>query len=231
MTMQESPFEKWARTYRAFAEQGTELMWPSETLVRLFKGDYVSGLDRCYSGKSVLDVGFGSGNNLILEADLGLSLHGTEVDESICTAVLKKLQSLGHDADLRVGTNQNIPFEDNEFDFLVSWNVIHYEDSEEDILSAIAEYHRVLKPGGRLFVSTTGPDHKILKDSKTLAPHRHLIRRDDDFRKGQVFYYFDTAEFAHQCFSTQFSNVSVGRTHDCLMTETLDWFIVSAVKE
>ncbi|MDH4187792.1 MAG: class I SAM-dependent methyltransferase [Nitrospira sp.] len=206
-------------------------MWPSETLVRLFKGDYIPGLHRDYAGKRVIDIGFGNGNNLMFLASLGLYLYGTEVREEICEMVRQKLARLGLNADLRVGTNRCLPFADNEFDFLVSWNVIHYEDNEAAICEAIAEYHRVLAPGGRFFVSTTGPEHKILRDSDTLGGHRYRIGRDDDFRKGQVFFYFDAPNYVQCYFSRLFSKVLVGRTHDFLMTETLDWFVATGVKE
>jgi ubiquinone/menaquinone biosynthesis C-methylase UbiE len=224
-------FEKWSAARKKSAQSGEELLWPSETLVRLFKGPYISGLDhRQCEGKRVIDIGFGSGNNLLFLATAGLSLAGTEVHEDICQAVTTRIAEYGFEADLRVGTNRAIPFDDNQFDFLVSWNVLHYEDNEADIQQALAEYGRVLKPGGRLFVSTTGPEHKILRNSTTLGGHRYQIGRDDDFRKGQVYFYFDAPNYIHHYFSQVFSDIQVGRTHDFLLTETLDWFIVTGVK-
>lgn len=228
--MTDAAFDKWVEEYKKLASDDSEGMWPSETLIRLFKGDYIPGLNKDYVGKKVLDVSFGIGNNLIFLASLGLSLGGTEVHEDICRMISAKLLRLGYETDLRVGTNRCLPFPDNEFEFLVSWNVIHYEDNEQDLRSAIAEYCRVLKPGGRVFVSTTAPDHKILRESTTLGGHRYRIGREDDFRKGQVFFYFDAANYIHYYFSECFSNIMVGRTHDFLFTETLDWFIVTGVK-
>ena len=67
-------FEKWASEYIRATAEGTQLTWPSETLVRLFKGNYVPGLKKDYAGKKVIDVGFGNGNNLIFLASLGLHL-------------------------------------------------------------------------------------------------------------------------------------------------------------
>lgn len=223
-------FTKWAEAYQRFREDGTELLWPSETLVRLFKGDYVKGLDRNYAGKSVLDVGCGSGNNLVFLTGLGLDCSAVEVTRELCDEVARKFRLLGKTVDARCGTNQALPFADNTFDFLVSWNVLHYEDSEEKIALGLQEYARVLKPGGRVFISTTGPEHKILRDCEVLDGHRFRIGRDDDFRKGQVFYYFETEENIRRVFASSFSEVEVGRTHDHLLSETLDWFIVTGVK-
>ncbi len=142
----------------------------------------------------------------------------------------KRLASQGHKVSMSVGFNCELPFSDNTFDFLVSWNVIHYENTETNIRRAIKEYRRVIKPGGRFFISTTGPEHMILKDSISLGGHLYEIGRDDDFRKGEVFFYFDSPEYIKHYFSEEFIDVLVGRTHDFLLTDTLDWFIVTGVK-
>lgn len=224
-------FDKWATNYRKWATEGSGLMWPSETLVRLIKGEYIPRLGKTFDGRKVIDIGFGHGNNLIFLGSVGLCLHGTEVRDEICQIVRAKLAHLGYEADLRVGTNRRLPFPDNEFDFLVSWNVVHYEDNELAIREAIAEYHRVLKQGGRFFISTTGPKHKILRDSSKIGKHLYRIGRNDDFRKGEVFFYFDTPGEVKRYLRECFSNVLVGRTCDFLMTETLDYFIATGVKE
>jgi SAM-dependent methyltransferase len=229
--MDKSAFDEWAEMYRKFAAEGSELMWPSETLVRLFKGAYVPGLDRNFQGKRVVDIGFGNGNNLIFLGALGLLLSGTEVSQELCVDVSAKLRKLGYASDLRFGTNRSIPFENGSFDFLVSWNVLHYEKNESDIREALSEYRRVLKSRGRFFLSTTGPDHKILRKAGTLGMHRYQINRDDDFRKGQTFFYFDSANYLDYYFSDFFVDILIGRTHDQLFTETLDWFIVTGIKE
>jgi SAM-dependent methyltransferase len=226
--MSNESFDKWAGYYGDVAKSGEELLWPSETLVRLFKGSYVPGLDRKgYRGKSVLEVGHGNGNNLVLLGSLGLKLAGTEVDERICETTRERLAKFGLEADLKVGTNQALPFADGSFDYLVSWNVIHYEPTEEDMVRAIREYSRVLKPGGRFFLSTTGPEHMILQGARTVGKHRYQICREDDFRKGEIFFYFDEPRYVHAYFDPVFEDVLVGRTHDHMLTDTLDWFIVT----
>jgi ubiquinone/menaquinone biosynthesis C-methylase UbiE len=144
-------FDKWADSYRQAAASDTELMWPSETLVRLFKGHYIPGLDRDYRGKRVLEVGAGNGNNLVFLATLGLELYGTEVHDDICKLGMERLAKFGFQADIRTGTNRALPFPDNYFDHLVSWNVLHYEQTEETILEALAEFC------GRVAASSSPP--------------------------------------------------------------------------
>ncbi|PPT08721.1 hypothetical protein CKA32_004071 [Geitlerinema sp. FC II] len=68
----------WAEAYKLYRQKGDELAYPSETLVRLFKGNYITGNKLDYQGKSVIDVGFGSGNNTLFLASLGMQVSGIE---------------------------------------------------------------------------------------------------------------------------------------------------------
>jgi SAM-dependent methyltransferase len=96
--------------------------------------------------------------------------------------------------------------------------------------ASIKEYRRVLKPGGRFFISTTGPEHLILDGAETVGCHLYRIGREDDFRKGSVYFYFDAANYIHYYFDPHFDDVLVGRTHDQLFTATLDWFVITGCK-
>ncbi|MGC9384578.1 MAG: class I SAM-dependent methyltransferase [Kosmotogaceae bacterium] len=196
----------------------------------MFKGDYITGKKIDYHGKSVLDVGFGNGNNTLFLASLEMQVFGIEIHEDICKSASMEFKKIGIEVDLRVGTNQSIPFEDNSFDFLVSWNVLHYEGSERGIKAGIKEYARVLKPGGRLFLSTTGPKHKILYNSKTLGNHLYEIGRNDDFRKGQVHFFFDNTNYLDFYFSPKFKELQFGRIQDRLFLDDLDWWLVTGIK-
>jgi SAM-dependent methyltransferase len=222
--------EEWTEKYRRLATTGRGLMAPTETLVRMFKGPYIADMPKSFAGLRALDVGFGNGNNSLWLCALGLDVYGVEIGQGIVDDFRKRLDSAGYKATLAVGSNLKLPFESDFFDFLISWNVLHYENTEATILAGIAEYARVLKPGGRLFLSTTGPEHKILTGAKTVGAHLYEIGRDDDFRKGERFFYFDAPNYIHFYFGPLFADVMVGRTHDYLFTETLDWWLVTGRK-
>lgn len=221
----------WAEAYASDAQKRQELTYPTETLVRLFRGDYVTGEQLHLDGKSVLDVGFGAGNNTIYLASLGMNVYGVEIHQSICDQLENKLSQLGMSADLRVGENRSLPFPDNSFDYLVSWNVLHYEGTEKNICEGIKEYSRVLKKGGRLFLSTTGPTHKILLNSKTLGNHCYQIGRPNDFREGQQHFFFDATNYIEFYFAPSFKELQIGRIEDSLFREKLDWWLVTGIKE
>lgn len=230
-TVDPAAAKDWSVAYAAHRAAGRDCAWPNETLIRLFKSpEYIAGdFAGHLAGKAVLDVGFGNANSFELYHSLGMRISGTEVHEDILAATRQRLAGMAPAPDLRQGTNRSLPFPDASFDVLVSWNVIHYENTHADMLAAIKEYARVLKPGGRVVISTTGPEHKILEGATRIGDHRYRIGRPGEFRAGQVYYYFDTPEFIRECFATAFDGVEVGRTHDRLFRHTLDWFIITAV--
>ena len=230
-----SMVKDWADAYKSYKETGIELSSPSETLIRLLKGNYLTGKALNVSGKSILDVGFGNGNNLALYASLGMKIYGTEIHDDICNQVLETTLRAGIKADLRVGTNRDIPFEDHSFDYLISWNVLHYEGNESRIKEAIKEYARVLKPGGRIILSTGGPENRILRDGTayctTLGNHLYEISRADDFRIGQVHFFFDSSNYLEYYFTPFFGEIQTGRLQDNLFREKIDWLLFTGIKK
>ena len=223
-------FTLWSEAYKKFHKEGTELRWPVETMVRLFNGDYIPGLNKEYQGKKILDVGFGNGNNQLFFSSLGLQMFGTEVSQDICDLISKKLSALDISVDFRVGTNSELPFDDNSFDYLVSWNVLHYEGDREGIIQGLREYKRVLKPGGRLLVSTVGRDNSVFRNSESLSDGKYRLSREDDFRKGKVFYCLESEANADCVFREVFSDVYVGRVTEKLFTEVNDSILITAIK-
>ena len=221
-------FKKWS-TFYTEADQKI-LRYPNEPLARVMKGDYIPDLNKNYKGKKVLDIGFGHGNNLLFLNTLGFELYGTEVQEEICLLVMDRLKSFGISSDLRYGINQELPFIDNMFEAVVSWDVLHYEAKEDNINLALKEYMRVLVPGGRLFLSTVAPKSSVLRDAQDLGENCFLLKREDDFRKGISFYCCESQEKLKTLVSTHFKNVMVGRSTERLFSETYDSYILTGIK-
>ena len=211
----------WVEYYRT----ADKLRFPSETLVRLLKGPYIDGMPKDLRGLKVLEVGCGSGNNLIMLTQLGMDVCATEISDEILNGLDPKL------IECRAwrGRNTSLGGPDNYFDMVVSWNVLHYESTEADIIKAIAEYARVLRPGGRLLLSTTGPQHPIRETAHRTGNLRHEITLEGDFRRGTTQCFF-SIEDLYNYFDKNFKDVRTGRDTLNLFGEILDWFILTAVK-
>lgn len=221
--------EKWSSFHEAKLKSNYP-SWPVEAMVKVLFGSYLQAKPTLSEGMRVLDIGCGFGNNLLPFYFKGLECHGIEITQEIIEVTRKALAQKGiTDIGLAVGSNATLPYPDNHFDLLISNNVLHYEGAEEKIEKGLAEYRRVLKPGGHLFLMTVGPEHDIYKRAKVVGPHQYQIQ-DYDFRNGEVYFYFDTAKYLDSYLSRYFSTTELGQVTERLMTLSLDFFIAVCKK-
>lgn len=105
------------------------------------------------TGLSILDAGAGGKTPpLALFKSHGFDTYGVEIDAK-ALAEAKQFEIENH---LNLGIIQgdmlHLPYEHHLFDFVYSYNSI-FHMKKVDIDLAMAELHRVLKPGGLLFVN------------------------------------------------------------------------------
>lgn len=198
--------------------------WPNEPMLKTLFGSYSANPSRPQKSWRVLDVGCGFGNNLVPFADLGCECHGVEIDPKICSLSESILNSRGYQAKVVEGHNRGLPYPDAHFDLLLSVATIHYESTEANVIAALQEFRRVTKPGGRVYIATVGPNHKIQARAEVLGDHRYRIR-DYDFRNGQEFFFFDNERYLEHYCKKVFGQVEVGRVSESLFTMTVDHMI------
>jgi len=105
----------------------------------------------CLASLSVLDVGCATGRLLEALAKHDAShLYGVDIAPRILEKADEKLRPLGVRYDLQVADVEDVlPWPDSFFGAAVLSAVIHHFFRPRD---ALAEIHRVLRPGGRLYV-------------------------------------------------------------------------------
>lgn len=98
-----------------------------------------------YKGKKVLEIGCGLGTMLMNWAKNGaectaVDLNPTSVEQTKKRFALHRLM-----ADIRLEDANQLPFENNTFDYVWSWGVLHHSPN---LALSIKELFRVLKPDG-----------------------------------------------------------------------------------
>jgi SAM-dependent methyltransferase len=132
-------------------------------------------------GEKVLDAPCGHGRISNRLARRGMDVVG--VDAS--TRFLEIAREAGTDADYRVGDLRQLPVK-GPFDAVISWfTSFGYFDDDEN-RHVLAEYRRVLRPGGRLLLETQNHDEFVRRF--TPAPFSRQLQVDDDLM-------IDTSEF------------------------------------
>jgi len=100
------------------------------------------------SGLSVLEVGCGTGTNLIPYQLAGCRVYGIDLSPAMIAQAQKKLST---QADLRVGDASRMPYSDDRFDLIVAMFTLH-EMPFHVRLPVMDEIVRVLNPQGRALI-------------------------------------------------------------------------------
>lgn len=106
------------------------------------------GFDR-FSGKAVLEVGCGTGTDLIQFARGGAKVTGVDFTPRSIEITRRRFEVYGLEADLLVGDAECLAFPDATFDLVYSFGVLHHTPNTN---RAISEIHRVLRPGGTAII-------------------------------------------------------------------------------
>lgn len=130
-------------------------------------------------GQNILDVGCGAGKQCFLYSDYTkgqANITGGDFSEELLEKANSRLVERG-DKNVQfqfLDFNKPFAFSDNSFDFVSSAFAIYYAS---DLQFTFSEAHRVIKPGGRLFVTGPLPENKkmfydIIKEAtnQTIPP-------------------------------------------------------------
>ncbi len=98
------------------------------------------------NGKKILDVGAGTGRFALILFNAGAQVVALDVSSEM----LKMLANKNKKIEIVVGEAENLPFEEDYFDFVVAtFLVVHLKN----LTAFFDEVYRVLKDGGRFIVT------------------------------------------------------------------------------
>ncbi|MBD3374902.1 methyltransferase domain-containing protein [candidate division KSB1 bacterium] len=103
-----------------------------------------------YPQGHLLEVGCGAGWETVAWAKAGMNVSAVDLSSEAIELAKKNLHHNNVSADIRVGNAEHLPFEDNTFDIVASFGVLHQTESTQ---KAISEVLRVLKPGGEAAIT------------------------------------------------------------------------------
>jgi ubiquinone/menaquinone biosynthesis C-methylase UbiE len=139
----------------------------------------------------VLELAAGTLRNLPHYPD-GVSITAVELSPEMLAIGRKRAEEIGRDADLRVGDVQALDFDDQSFDTVVcTLGLCTIPDPRK----AVAEAHRVLRPGGKLLLleHVRSPSLPVRTIERLLDPLAvrfeadHLTREPLDYLESEGF--------------------------------------------
>jgi ubiquinone/menaquinone biosynthesis C-methylase UbiE len=122
----------------------------------------------------VLEIGVGTGLNLAHYPPHLRQLKTVDPNPGINKRLRKRIQESHLDVDQRTIGGEQLPFDDNQFDVVVTTFTLC---SVADIATVMSEIHRVLKPGGQYLFLEHGlcPDLKVQRWQKRITPVQKVI--------------------------------------------------------
>jgi ubiquinone/menaquinone biosynthesis C-methylase UbiE len=142
----------------------------------------------------VLEVAVGTGRNLAFYPG-DVRLTGIDLSAAMLAIARTRAAELGREADLREGDAQALPFPDASFDTVVcTLGLCGIPDDR----AAIAEMHRVLRPGGTvLLLDHIGSHHKVLHLAQRLL-EKITVRQLGDYQTRRPLPLVEQAGFVVQ---------------------------------
>lgn len=131
---------------------GHKLNYPDDSFVRL-----LHRFVKPTPNSKVMDYGFGSGVTSLHMARIGCKVTGYEISQSACDMLQSRLAEESLTGNTNTGKpGDALPYQDNEFDFIVAWNSLTY-NTEKSLQFMVDEFERILKPGGKLIAAMSAP--------------------------------------------------------------------------
>ncbi len=103
-----------------------------------------------FEGKKILELGCGRGDFLLECHKEGLDVVGIDVNPEYIKISEEKIKKSGFKPHIVLAKGEELPFEDDYFDFVNCVEVLEHTNNPEKVLS---EIYRVLNNGGQAFVT------------------------------------------------------------------------------
>jgi SAM-dependent methyltransferase len=144
--------------------------WNARSGTNALAGDRAADLDRIWTGLALragarlLDAGCGSGQFALALSVRGALVTGIDLSPEMIRLARENAKQLGLPAAVawEVGAVDQMPLVDGSVDAIHARMVLPLVP---DVPAALREFRRVLRPGGRLPVSTAGPLSPIYQQS------------------------------------------------------------------
>jgi SAM-dependent methyltransferase len=137
-------YDSFAEAYTAESDAGIQNAYYERPAILALAGEV--------TGRRILDAGCGAGPLFEALRDRGAIVTGFDGSAGMIAMARRRL---GDDADLQVADlGSPLPFPDGAFDDVIASLVLHYLENWGPVL---AEFRRVLRPGGRVIMAVDHP--------------------------------------------------------------------------
>ena len=139
----------------------------------------------------MLDLGCGNGRHAIYFARQGFAAAGIDVSEQAIEWAKDWAKREDLDVDFRTGNIENLPFENETFDVVVSHGVLDHVHMET-ARKAAEEVHRVLRPKGLFYCDLRSTEDYEYGVGEQAGKNTFVV--SEGYERGLVQHFFSRAE-------------------------------------
>jgi len=133
-----------------------------EHLLQKKTGHMIAALQsRSINAGRGVDLGCGTGHHVRVMREAGYEMSGLEHSRGMAEKAIENNAAVG--TEISIGSILDIPYEAESFDFGYSINVLHHLPDLADQKSAMAQVHRILRPGGIFFLQDFNCDNVLFR--------------------------------------------------------------------
>jgi len=179
-------------------------------------------LSRTTPSQTILDVPFGTGRFLELCQQAKLKVTGVDISQDMLDAASAKFSNLVNDVELIAARAEDMPFEDNTFDYLICNRFIKWLPSMQAMMPVAKEFRRVTAGQILLQVKLKAPTIlSRLRDNATIMKRNTLHQLGFHARAGTTRYSHEDIKTAFEGDGWKITEVidcpSVGRDVVCIV--------------
>lgn len=166
--------------------------------------------------RSILDLGCGLGRHAIYFAKKGFSVTAVDLSEEAVIYVKERAEEEGLNISCEVADMMNLPFTDSFFDRVFSYHVISHQDTK-GVQKVIDEIARVLKPGGKVFLTLCSKEHYAFSEESFPHVDENTVLKTEG-AEVEVPHFFADKEIIKVLFHC-YSLLQVRHITECVMGE------------
>lgn len=202
----------WQQHYTV--RQNRDHVYPTEWVVRTLAGGRYPEMNldpQRYPGTRILEASCGDGRNLGLLQDLGFRVAATEISPEIVDLLDARARRRGWNVEFNCGVNGAMPYADGSFDYLLAAASCYYLDQGTSFDAVLAEFARILKPGGYFVASIPDPQNFAAEGCSELPDGSVIVSRDPfGLRVGQRWMLARSRDWLQRTLALCFDDICIG---------------------
>lgn len=138
----------------------------------MYERPYMLSIFDDFKNKTVLDIGCGTGFYSLYALNQEASVSSVDASQEMLDHI-KEIDDSGNLNLIKSDLAEGLPFiEDNSQDYIICSLVIHYIENWDNLVS---EFYRVLKPTGKVYISTHHPFGDVIVHDKESYFDKYLV--------------------------------------------------------